>query len=258
MFGTNQLSGFGGGGGAVDRSEPPHGDLVYWFRADLGITLDGSGNVSAWQSQNPEGGSAGTDSLVQAVSGKMPAYDINETVGSLVKAGVVTADGSDDVLRHTAFDVGSQPIHIFLVFNPVSWTSDDHILAGITTPILIRTSWHSYSPSYDGGAVAEKVELVSGDYPRGGQPFVNGSWHLANAYFNGSSSTFQRDDQTAVAADSLTTAGIIDGLSLFSNPPDTSGYGNIKIAELLIYDAAQTGGDLTAIKNYINDQYGLF
>ena len=256
MFGTNQLSGFGGGSAGVDRGEPPNGDLEYWFRADLGVTT--ATGVRAWQSQNPPGGSAGTDSLEQATSGKQPAYDATGTVGTLAGAGFITGDGTDDVLRHADFDVGAQPIHIFLVFNPVSWTSDEHILTGITTPLLIRQSWHSYSPSYDGGAVAEKVELVSGDYPRGGQEFANGEWHLAGAFFNGTASTLQRDDQTAVAADSLNTSGIIDGLSLFSNPPDTSGYGNVSIAEILIYSAAQAGGDLTAVKNYINDQYGLF
>ena len=139
MFGTNQLSGFGGGSAGVDRGEPPNGDLEYWFRADLGITTETG--VSAWQSQNPTGGSAGTDSLVQASTSKQPAYDATGTVGTLAGAGFITGDGSDDVLRHADFDVGSQPIHIFLVFNPVSWTSDDHIVAGISgSPILIRTS----------------------------------------------------------------------------------------------------------------------
>ena len=42
------------------------------------------------------------------------------------------------------------------------------------------------------------------------------------------------------------------------SPPATAGWCNYTISEFAIYGAVQTGGTLTAILDYFNDQYSIW
>jgi len=54
--------------------------LLAWYRADKGLVLDGSGNVSGWNDQSGSGDA--NRNLAQATSGKRPAYVANDSVAA--------------------------------------------------------------------------------------------------------------------------------------------------------------------------------
>ncbi len=83
---------------------------THWYRADLGITLNGS-NVSAWADQ------IGTGHLVQGTAARQPAYNtVDATFGGLA---TLASDGVDDALVAASIDI-TGPLFIATVVKCVS------------------------------------------------------------------------------------------------------------------------------------------
>lgn len=97
-------------------------DLIAWYRADLGITLNGS-DVSQWDDQSGNG-----NNLVQATAANQPFYD---TSGSSPK---LTFDGVTELMATSTFSGGSisQPNTIVIVVKHEVVANSKFLFDGIT------------------------------------------------------------------------------------------------------------------------------
>lgn len=111
--------------GGVAAWTPAQLDAQLWLRADLGITLDGSDNVSAWANQ----GTSGSDlDFSQSVSADR--LDYNSSDANFSGAATVEGDGTEALelaAASTALDIGDADDAVFLaVFRDTTvsgWTS---------------------------------------------------------------------------------------------------------------------------------------
>ena len=234
--------GAGVAAGRADMGDLHQNDLVFHFRADTGIT-EATG-VSAWEDQV-----SGSVTLAQDTAGSQPAYDATETVGTLANAGAMTFDGSNDLLSSTSVTVTGQPIHIFFVYKPITWTNNDSPFSGKGGG---TTSCHHMQITS-----TPQAGVASGVDPGGVQNFTLGEWCLAIALFNGTSTTLARNDGTPEGDADNENLDMAEGFFLGAQAAIVQ-HANIAVGELAIYDVNKTGGDLTDIKDYFNDQYGLW
>ncbi len=247
MLTVNAASGFGsGGGGRAAMGDLHQTNLVFHFRADTGIT-EATG-VSNWVDQV-----SGSTELVQSTTANQPSYDATETVGTLTGAGAMTFDGSNDSLIGTSVTSVNQPYHIFIVFKPVSWVAGKEVFTGGTAGpanFAFGARYGGSSPQYDINAGAADVCITE---------FAIGTWALGIVLFDGASSSLAMNDDAATGG-SPGTGDMGNFFILGANAvnPPSGAWGNFAVAELAIYDDENTGSDLTDIKTYINDQYGLW
>ena len=242
ITGNNVLVGASGGGRA-DVGDAPQTNLVWHFRADVGIT-EATG-VSAWLDQVAE-----TYSLTQATSGNQPSYDATETVGTLANAGAMTFDGSNDVLESTDVKVAAVPHHIFVVWKPIGYTGGDKVITGASTAYQTQIFAAGGDQVYRIGAGAEGGDTT----------FTTGTWALLVAVNNGASSSLGKNADSPTGA-SITSRPWETEITLAAQSPTAMAWGNHAVAELLIYDLVLTGATtskLSEVENYINDQYGLW
>jgi len=216
--------------------------LLAHYDAALGVTKDGSDNVSQWDDQSGNGyhlTTPDTDPVwyTSLVNG-LPGIRFNGSSDYMTKTGV------------TAFD---DP-HVYMVANSVSHTAGD----------LLWYLWKSgVSLTLEQTGSAPSVRLWgNGAYIATTTGGAVGTWHLSNACGNGSSDSFyQLNNDTKVQT---ATGGAITDLTVIALAANTSGTveGNIEVAELVIYSEAAntpiTGGDDTLLKDYFSAKYGVF
>ena len=232
--------GFGAGSSRTAAGDVSQTNLIFHFRADQGITT--ATGVSAWL--DIKGSSV---SLAQSTTANQPAYDSSATVNTLADAGKMTFDGTNDSLYSADVKKTGQPIHIFTIFNPLSWVNNAHIFGGKGSFIF---GARPADPNYE--IQAETAGI-------GGTDFADDTWALAITLFNGASSSVAYNDGSPTTGNAG-TGDMESGFVLAGNPaiPPTTQFGNYELAEILIYDAAITGSALTDIKSYINGQYELW
>ena len=242
MLTVNAASGFGSGGaaGRADVGDAPQTELIWHFRADVGVT-DSSG-VTAWLDQVGE-----SVSLTAATTHK-PTYNSTATVGTLANAGAIEFDGVAHDLTSASVTDASTPTHVFLVFQMNSYTGGDEVMT-------IRNSGESH---WNSGNSEPEIGLVAGGSRAGMTEFALSTWALGIVIWDGASSSLARNDDAANSA-SINARSMAAGMTLgASGSPGNWGWGDMDVAELLIYSDEQTGSDLTDIKDYINDHYGLW
>lgn len=107
----------GGGGGGFDPSQLS--GLKLWLKADAGVTVDGSGNVSSWADQSGSG-----KDVSQADAAKRPAYVTASVFRS--KPGIRFPATGDFWLRTANSDISAA--HVFVAYAPYNTTADRRIL----------------------------------------------------------------------------------------------------------------------------------
>jgi hypothetical protein len=211
-------------------------NLFVHFRADLGVTKDGSDLVSEWADQSGNGHdltSSGT---------KRPTL----LSANLNGKDVLDFDGSDDNLIVSSLSL-AQPIHVFIVAKVNTWTSNDVILG--------------FNPSTDMESFVQ-----NGSSPqlkqRAGEDFINaisptlGTAYLMQSLWNGSSSSQALNNDSAVTGGDGGTLALTT-ISVGAKTASTQ-YADCTIAELAIYSSVQTGDDLASLKSYFNTRYSLY
>ncbi len=226
-----------GGGGIADPTDIA--GCLLWVRADLGVTKDGSNLVSTWADQS----GAGRD-FTEAGSSR-PLW-----VTSLVNGHAgVRFDGSNDKMK-TADFAQAQPYHYFVIGNWVSFTTDDTLVCpdNDASVAKIRCAGSSSPATIDIRQGATSGAEVTG--------VASGAWHLYRCLMNGTSSTLALDAGTPdTDTDNMSSA--IDGFTLGA-AGNSSQYGNVEIAEFVVYSAAISGTDLTNLLAYFQTRYGLW
>lgn len=204
-------------------------DLVAWYDAAVGITLNGA-DVSAWAV------TAGTASdLAQATAAKQPFYD---TTGATPK---LTFDGTDDALVVTFGASISQPYTLFIVMQETTVSGGAIFDAPDFTD---RAFFRDNVGNYQIGSTSNRF---------GGTPDT--ALKVALIEYNTSSSLFF-DGGTAVASGSTGTAdlaGIILGGAANAGTSDNK---DVSIFEVVTYDKALTTAEQNRIGNYLANKHG--
>jgi hypothetical protein len=238
MLGVTQLSGFGAGGASILPTDIT--GLKAWYRADLGVTKDGSNLVASWADQAAVVGAVteGTNKplwVASAVNGQ-PA---------------IRFDGVNDILTSGAFSAIAGPHHIFMIFKQASWSSGERIFtadAGGSAVLMVYQvgSTPNLSQFISTGANAVSATLDT--------------YFLLQSYLEaGSTASFQSLNAGAkVTGSSPGTASSPTRLAL-GGQAGQSFNTQIEIAEFIWYAGAEiTGSNLTNLMSYLQTRYGLW
>jgi len=242
MLSVTAASGFGAGGTPAPVFPSGVGGLLAHYDAALGVTKDGSNNVSSWADQSGNGHTLTTpdtdpvwyDSLVNGNPG-------------------IRFNGSSDYMKATGMSY-DEP-HFYIVMNSVSHTSTDYILYLWKSGVSLVLEQYGSAP---GVRVWGNGSYIVSSTTGG----AVGTWHLSNVFGNGTSDGFYQLNNGSKVADA--TGGALTDITIIALAADGSGTreGNIEVAELVIYSEAAntpvTGGDDTLLKDYFSAKYGVF
>jgi hypothetical protein len=227
---------------------PDSANLEVWLNAGAGVTASG-GNVSAWADQSGNGNNAlqgtGADQPLfvsgSSTFGGQPSLSFNGTSDFMQAPLPVNAAGGltvfvvashDSANTNRATVGGSQGNYggasqWFLMESTASSNlaeiNRDSATHTSVTSGPLDTSDHVYTLTYDGGA--ETLTQT-----------IDGSSASSQALF---------------ANMSLTTLDL-GALVHFGSPFD---YGNVNIAEVLVYDTALSSTDASTVQTYLSDKY---
>ena len=202
------------------------------------VTLNGS-DVSSWADL-----SGNADHFTQTTATDQPAWDAS---GSPAGEGSLTFDGSTEGMRTGTFSAVSQPQHFFMVVNPIAWGDGDVFFAAVNSDILMLRQ--------QGSSPALTVRAGTGNACSNSDATV-GDWHVVNVFFSGSSSTITVDDDDPSTGNPGTGGGGATYIQM-GREADGSNDCNIEVAEFCAFNAAVTGGDLTALNAYFTARYGI-
>ena len=202
--------------------------LVLWPRFNQGITVIDSG-VSQWDDQSGEG-----NHFKQAVDANRMTKEAD---------GSVLGNGVDQFLQTDAITL-NQPTEIFILVNPITWTSTDRIFDGRTN---------------NGGTLQQsgttpQLRMLSVSTALGNISPVLNIYSVIMTVFNSTSSILQLNNDSPVTGDA--GAGSMGGFTLGANG-SLSQFGNAQVKELAVYDATLDAASRLQIINYLARVGGL-
>jgi len=238
LWSANGVADAVGGAARADMGDAPQSGLLIHSRADTDVTV--ATGVSDW------GNSVGVN-LLQATSGNQPSYDATETVGTLANAGAITFDGTSDWLKTFANNGSNTTSHHFMVIKPITWATGTN---------LLESDGGSASHLKQAGSTPQ-ISIAGDALTVSYTNFTLGEWALLDCLWDGGTANWHlgRNDD-AVTTGSGGGSGWSSSITLGANDSGGSGYCNFAIAEWLAYDDELA--DSTDVKNYLNDQYGLW
>jgi Neuraminidase (sialidase) len=208
-----------------------------------GSQVAADGEIKRWEDKTANG-----YHLTQATSTRFP---IRKTAVQNGKD-VVRFDGSNDFIARVNTPNESQPTSIFAVckttrFNQTSGSREyviDSYLAGDARQIIAARGNQTNQPSRFGGTawVSSGVSTPSGFF-------------LAGGIYDGSSSKAIVNSTVGSAGNAGSFA--IRGVALGVNFTANGDFLNGDIAEVLLYDSALSGADITKVYNYLAANWGL-
>jgi hypothetical protein len=215
-------------------------NLVVRFRADQGITLNGA-DVSQWEDL-----SGNDDHLVQASATDQPLY---VAAGGPTGDGAVRFDGTNNRMTTGAFSSIGQPHHFFFILNSIAWGDGDTIANLGTSPdngiLRHKGSTTGIQHKADGTAGYHEVNATTGTY------------FLLNTLFSGASSYQELNAASPVSGSNIGGGSSVTSFTI-GEESGGSNHWNGEFAEILLYSAEITGGDLTSLEAYFSSRYSLF
>lgn len=230
------------GGGPVIGGAPAFvpnqiSDLVCWYEAGQGITLNGS-DVALWADLSGEG-----NSLSQASPVNQPLF--NPADANFNGQPSIGFNGSTDFLSTALFASPlSQPNSIILVMKRASTGVDTIVFDGLQASnrnIFLNQDTGTSEAMFGGSAVI-----------KGGTSDT--SIHEMACLFNTTSSSLYRDGGTPIAAGSI-GSNTLTGLALAVDY-QANGHGHFDIAALYIFNKLLSSSELNLLGNY-NAKYGI-
>lgn len=223
---------------------------VWWLRADLGITLDGSSLVQTWADQSGIGDANRNAS--QATAGNRVAYSSSDasynnkaTVGSFNIAPVSKLTTGVWSATYSTFTLGC------VGHGPVSASNRYFAYSSSGAYAAIVSNSLEKAGVFSSGATVNLLEAgTSGATPK----------CVTIAEFNGASSNLFVDSTVTpttsgtLAADQLGNA--VPGTSVGGRSLAGTSDGPEKIAEVFAFNAILSAGDKVKLRKYLNGRYG--
>ena len=242
----NVTSMIGGGAGISAVGFPSISGERFRYRADLGITKDGSDLVSAWADQS------GNDDHLANPTANKPLWVDNQVNGYPIVRfnGVGGASGGGSLLQVVGDACGAVKTHYFVVIKQLAWTVyqqplswgmagyDNNFVQVGSTPQLVG----------DGGASVNHIS-----------PTI-GTFFLVSSFYDGSTGSYMSlNDDSIVTGGSVIspvrayTHFTLGGAKLLNYSA------NVEFAEVVVYDGVKVeGSNLTKLKAYFNARYALY
>jgi hypothetical protein len=208
--------------------------LQLWLDASdaSSVTLDGSNNVEQW---NDKSGNA--RHATQATALLRPAYS-TAAVNSL---NAVTFNGTSHRVATGSFSV-SQPYTLCVVISSTN-NGSFRVMFESSSPRMSLFSQSGTSLFYNAGSDISGSVTISTNVAR-----------LITGVFAGASSSL-RFDKSAVSTTSPGTNAIGGGCTIGSTPSGTFPFAG-SICEILLYNTALSGTDLTNVESYLSSRWG--
>lgn len=212
--------------------------VVAWWRADLGITLNGS-TVSAWADQSGNG-----FHLLQGTSGAQPTYSAASATYNNRPS--LTFDGVDDQLQCASLAIpapGTTPRQYHMWYRPIAWTVNTAYFGGDATGCQ-QVFCNTLTP---------RVQIYNGSFGAnnltGG---VVGSIHRLRALFTNSTS----DHLVIGSVGSTGLAGNLTASIWTLGSNNTAGsFANFEVTEVLITNRAVTTPEELVLQAYATALY---
>lgn len=232
------------GTGAVLKAVPLRvSGLKAWFRADLGITLNGS-NVSAWADQSGTGDA--NKHLTQGTAANQPLWAASDA--SYNGKPTLTFDGiSEQMASGTWAAALTQPHTIYCVGQNANAGVYRNFVDGITTGA------RSIARARAGGA---RAGFYAGTADVDGTSTTNVPRVITYVFSGAASALYNVSTGTSETAASPGTQGFT-GMRVGSDWNATGQYLDGKIAEIIIYSGAHDLATRTLIRDYLAARYGI-
>lgn len=207
--------------------------LAAHYRADLGVTKDGSNIVSKWDDQ-----SGNNRHLTEATL--RPTW-VASGIGG--QNAINFANHTD---RLTATFTLAQPHHFFIVFNTTTHKNFYVLASG-----QVDEGLHGVKAWVTSGQLVNNAGSATGNTVS----YTVGADTLMASFFNNADSHNEINDTGEVDTTSIGTTGI-SKLHIGGDGGGATGM-NGYIAEVILYSSKVTGTDLTSIKDYLSTRYSL-
>ena len=217
----------------------PVNGLQLWLRADLGITVDANGAVSAWTDQ--VGGSVASQSD-PASQPLLQSADLNGMPA-------VRFDGSNGFLNSSFVGMGGQELTFFVVAKGTQYQSLLRFQPAGSGNYLIYPWYTSqfFIDSADGGTGAG---VACG--------LVNGQWNIGAVTYKAGDRVATYRNGELVASRAAGTAALPSGLGLTIGRYLAGGeFLQADLAEVLIYNRALSDTEREAVEHLLNEKYAV-
>ena len=219
---------------------PPTAGLKLWLDASdsTTITKDGSNLVSAWNDKSGQ-----LNHVTQATATNQPLW-VDSVQNSKP---IIRFDGTNDLLYRATYTGGtlSQDFTIFAVFKvPSSYIEYVYDGAGSSNRCYLNYHNPNAMASTIPGAPAGLDATV-----------VAGNWTYFTSVVNGSSSILRQDGSQTDTGDMGT--GAMAGITIGARYGGIDSFANTDIAEILIYNSAISGANLTDVESYLATKWGI-
>jgi len=230
------------------------GGLALWLKADAGVTLSGS-NVTAWADQSGNGRTVGVVDFpfltANSINGK-PTIDFNgstQYVDALTPAFVGNNNFSViwvfKYVGDSATEDGYSPNVTFLSDTGIDQGAFHYVKNGskfpASYPLFLTQAWTPYD--YDEGFT-----------------YSDGSNYILEFISNQSSgfySVFRNATLEGSEAIGTTADSDVIGIRI-AGQQDPERYGNIKMAEIVVYDRVLTTPERQQVEAYLNAKYQIY
>jgi hypothetical protein len=219
-------------------SLPQLPNFAAWYRADLGVTLNGS-TVSAWADQSGSGDS--NRNMVQATAGNQPTFVAADSTFN--GQPTLSFGGAHWLVSGTWASAPAMPITIYLVAKFTSIASQTVILDGNNSTNRIVIYHVTTTSPWTMNALTTNQQAGDCSTPS----VVCGIVQSGNDVLIANTSR-------AVAVDA--GSNNLTGLTLGARY-DFTGAAPCSIAELLVYGAAHTFDQRAAVMFYLRDRYAI-
>jgi hypothetical protein len=209
-------------------------NLRQWLKADSGITLN-AGNVASWNDLSGNG-----NHMVQGVAVNQPLF----LSGAINNFPAVQFNGQSNLLRNATMSMAG-PLTLYYVLKQISFGLNKYL---------------DYSNSAQGDAYTlYQVNTSPNISVSGGVLHSNlaplNTYVIITVVYNSTTSSLQINNNSPITGATGTRDGV--GLSIGGVHTFAGLNCNFELAERMIYAGVQTSGQISALKNYLQNKYLL-
>jgi hypothetical protein len=234
------------------KNIPNFANLALWLSASYNVTKNGSNQVTSWADRRGTGsGSTATvnNNPVMTTLNTKPAIQFKIASSTYADTGAISA------LE------GKNTLSWYMLVKQSSTTQGSCMRAAYTggsTGTRPANMWGFY---YGGGGIIGHGATSDGNRIENATGFSASTTtaYLYSAVWNGTTVTTYRNGGSAITGTG-TPVAVPTGplyLRIAAQGGAVSGYGDLDIAEILVFDKAQSDSERQQVESYLMTQYGL-
>lgn len=223
-------------------------NMALWLRSDVGVTYNGSNQVSKWIDQSGNGNHA-----LQSTSSNQPTISTNAING----LPALSFNGTSQYLQLlSGFANFTSGASIFVVVNPTSTASDARFIelgtAANTNTISLQRYSTTAGPGFYvySGASGSSVVSTSG--------LTTSQYQLVEALHNGSNVATLYTNGTQIVQGAINSIPNITRTgNIGTNYSHSGNFIQGQIAEVIVYNKILTDSERQTVESYIYGKYGI-